>query len=78
MQHYYNKGHTPTILDPSNPSVGISGQNYALNQGAFTCSFKRDIKKDASLPNYFDLSKQFYALSAKGPLKISINNFIQN
>ena len=68
VQHYSNKGYSSNILDPDDLSVGISDIKYSMDEGHFTCSYKRENKKDSAYPNYSDLNDEFYLLIAKGEL----------
>lgn len=82
VQVYYNDNPYPSIIDENNLSDGISDPAYTLNQGVFTCSFKRIIKNDMYPTKYFDLNNEYYAFLAKGLLdnnskyNFNINIFI--
>ncbi len=68
VEHFFNSGRfTPSLLDFSEPSIGITNARVLLNEGFLICSFNRE-KTNARSPNYFDLNKSFYVLSAQGSL----------
>jgi len=76
VEHYYTNGKmTPSLLDVSNPSIGISNAQVKVDNGMMTCSFSRAIANDKVI-NYFNLSNQFYLLGAKGLLDLSTGSFI--
>ena len=53
--HYYNDKTTPTIMDASNPSLGLTNAKFVLNSTYIICSFTRQ----NSNPNarYFNVAK---------------------
>ena len=64
----YNQNKSPTIIDMSDTSIGTSEQSFVLDDGIFRCRFKRDIKNDLYPDKIFDLSNEYYAFLATGPL----------
>ncbi len=64
----YNKDKEPQILDPANPSIGLSNTNVKLENGQLSCSFKR-AKSVEGIKNYFDLTRKYFLLCSKGPVK---------
>ncbi len=77
VEHYFNVVEAPpVVLDPFNPTVGLTNSSISANNGFLICSFTR--AKSAKVFNYFDLSKQYYLLGAGGPIlngdKISLNS----
>ncbi len=68
VQNYYNpNGRDPsTIVETSNPSLGISNIQITQSGNWLICEFKR-LKQYPSLnTQYFDLKNQFYVLGAFG------------
>jgi hypothetical protein len=69
VEHYFNvKKETPIVLNPSEPTVGLSNSAISVNNGFMTCKFNR-IKKNSQVKNYFDLNNKFYALGASGAIE---------
>ena len=66
IYHYYNTGKTkPTLLDPTNPSIGYSNIQVSSVNGVVTCSFTR--AKTLAQENYFSLNNAtYYMLTARG------------
>ncbi len=71
VESLYNQNISPISIDMSDTSIGTSEQSFVLDQGIFTCRFKRDIKNDLYPDKIFDLSNEYYALLATGPLSAS-------
>lgn len=67
VEHYYNFGKSPRLLDSSNPSIGFSNTSVTYIDGIFTCSFTR-VKTISNVANYFNLNSQYYLLTARGNL----------
>ena len=65
--HYFNTGgyRIPSDLDPNNPIVGLSAMSVKWEKGILTCSMKRQ-NSMLGVVNYFDLSKNYYILTAYG------------
>ena len=55
-----------SLLDPNNPSIGISNAAVSLVNGVLTCSFTR-LKSNLGCPNYFDVNNPYFILNAAGP-----------
>jgi hypothetical protein len=68
VENVYNDGKSPISVDGIFSNIGISNKAFSLQQGIFTCSFKRKIKSDQYTDKYFDLENSFFAFLAKGPL----------
>ena len=73
LYHYYNPGgHSPSkLLSDSNPTVGFSNIVTSLMNGVAQCSFTRQ-NYLPDVNNYLDISKQYYILTATGPLNSSL------
>jgi hypothetical protein len=68
VEHYFNlRKDTPDVLEPSNPTVGLTNSQISVNNGFMTCKFTR-VKKNDSVNNYFDLHNKFYVLGANGAI----------
>jgi len=68
VEHFFNSGRfTPSLLDFSEPSIGITNARVLLNEGFLICSFNRE-KTSARSSNYFDLNKSYFVLAAQGSL----------
>jgi hypothetical protein len=66
VEQRYNSGKsTPTLLDTSDRSIGISNANVTFLNDWLICSFTRSIKND-SIKNYFDLNNNYIILAATG------------
>ena len=66
IEHYYNVEEArPNVLDPNNPTVGLSDPSVITNDGFLTCKFTR-LKRNDTLNHYFDLHNKFYILGAYG------------
>jgi hypothetical protein len=66
--HYYNSGRfAPGLLDPLNPTLGISNSKVELIDGFLVCTFTRE-KSMQNKQNYLDLDKKFHILAATGAL----------
>jgi len=75
VEHYYTSGKmAPSLLDASNPSIGISNAQVKVDNGMMTCSFSRAIAND-NLPNYVNSNSQFYLLMAMGTIDPSTSIF---
>ena len=68
LESLYNQNFSPTTIDTNDLSISTSEQSYVLDQGIFTCRFKRDIKNDMYPEKIFDLNNEYFALLATGPL----------
>ena len=68
VNSFYNENPYPISIDTDNMSIGTSDQSFVLDQGIFTCRFKRDIKNDLYPDKIFDLNNEYYAFLAIGPL----------
>ena len=76
VQHYVNQVHvTPILMNPSNPSIGISNSTVSSKNGWLICSFTRMIFMP-NQQNYFDLSNPYYLLASFGT--IASGNFLGN
>ena len=73
VESLYNQNFSPTTIDTNDLSISTSEQSYVLDQGIFTCRFKRDIKNDMYPEKIFDLNNEYFALLATGPLSASGN-----
>jgi hypothetical protein len=66
VEHYYTSGKSrPSLLDASNPSIGLSNVQVRVDNEMMTCSFSRAIET-GSVANYFNTNNPFYLLLAKG------------
>ncbi len=65
IKHYYNNNKNAPGLLNSNPTVGYSNIAVSYANGMLTCSFNRQ-KSISNVPNYFDLSNNYYLLMANG------------
>ena len=65
IEHYYNERRTSGVLYEPEPSVGISNSKITVEGDILTCQFRRQ-KKNDSIPNYFDLNKEYYIQAAYG------------
>ena len=68
LESLYNQNFSPTTIDTNDLSISTSEQSFVLDQGIFTCRFKRDIKNDMYPEKIFDLNNEYFALLATGPL----------
>lgn len=68
VENRYNSGKSPQTVDEIYVNIGLSNQAFTLENGIFTCSFKRTIKSEQYLDKFFDLNTPYYAFLAKGPL----------
>ena len=68
VESLYNQNFSPTTIDTNDLSISTSEQSYVLDQGIFTCRFKRDIKNDMYPDKIFDLNNEYFAFLATGPL----------
>ena len=67
VKHYFNVVEAPPIvLDPLNPTIGLTNSSITANNGFLMCKFTR--AKSVKFFNYFDLSKQYYLLGANGAI----------
>ncbi len=74
VQHYFNNGNQPNLLNSSDPYVGYSDISVSYADGVLTCSFTRI--KNLNIPNYAALDKNsYYLLFAHATF--SINNVPQ-
>ena len=68
IEHYFNVIEAPpVVLDPINPTVGLTNSSITANNGFLTCKFTRQ-KKVGKVFNYFDLNNNYYLLGANGPI----------
>ena len=75
VQHYFNsKAARPDVLDPTNPTVGLSASSISVKNAFFTCSFTR-VKQNSQVQNYFDLNNFFYILGANGAIANGLIQF---
>ena len=67
VQHYYNSNlKSPSLLLPSNPTIGLSNANISINNRVLSCLVTRQ-KNITGFSKYFDIStKQYYLLAAYG------------
>ena len=66
VEHYFNNGKSPQLMDQANPSIGFSNAKVSLNNNVLTCSFTRE-KSMPNVNNYLDAgAQQFYFLTANG------------
>ena len=68
VESLYNQNYSPITIDTNDLSISTSEQSYVLDQGIFTCRFKRDIKNDMYPDKIFDLNNEYFAFLATGPL----------
>ncbi len=73
VESLYNQNFSPLTIDTNDLSISTSEQSYVLDQGIFTCRFKRDIKNDLNPEKIFDLNNEYFALLATGPLSATGN-----
>lgn len=74
MLHNYNNEEFDSVaLLNSNIIIGFSNVVTSYANSIAICSFTR-AKLMANVPNYFDLSKQYYILVATGKLSAGINS----
>lgn len=69
IEHYYNEGKWPILLDQTQPSVGYSNMKIQTNSSILQCSFRRS-KFVPNQDKYFDLSESYYLLVAYGELNL--------
>jgi hypothetical protein len=81
VESYYNKGPTsPVILNPSQPSIGLSEAKAKNVNGYIVCNFIRK-NEFPGQENYFSLNSPWFLMMAKGGLKdesesnLSTDNF---
>jgi hypothetical protein len=67
VEHYYNMGKSPNLLNSANPTVGLSDATVSYENGLLKCTVTR-MNSMAGVQNYFDLNNQYYLLVATGPL----------
>jgi hypothetical protein len=68
VQHYYNQGKSPELMDSNNTKLGFTNSNISLNNGLLICTVAR---KKSLLGNakYLDISNTaYYILFALGTL----------
>ena len=68
-QNYLNKGYTPSLLDSTSPTIGLSNINIRVDSSLLICSFIR--QNSVSNSNFFDLNSNGYIIVATGPLAAS-------
>jgi hypothetical protein len=74
VQHFFAVAPgRPTVLDPNNPSVGLTATSISVNNGFFTCKFTRD--KRQKTDRYFDLNNFWYVLGANGAIANGLIQF---
>ena len=73
VENLYNIGKSPQSVDEIYVNIGLSNRAFSLENGIFTCSFKRIIKSDQYIDKFFDLNTPYYAFLAKGPLNAAGN-----
>lgn len=67
MKNYIISGYSVSLLDPSNPTVGITGASVQASGTNFTCSFTRD--NSNSVSGYYDIAgTDPYVIVAYGPV----------
>lgn len=75
VEHFYNPGKSAPILLVSNqPSIGFSNITVKYENGILRCTFTR-LKSMPNVVNYFDLSNQYYVLTALG--RVVSNGILQ-
>ena len=68
IEHYFNTDESkPNVLDPTDPTVGLTNAEISVSNGFLTCKFSR-VKQNSQVKNYFDLHNNFYILGANGPI----------
>ena len=68
IEHHHNYGRVkPSLLLPSNPSVGYSNMSVSLVDGLLTCSFER-LARMPEVRDYYDLNNEYYLLFAYGAI----------
>ncbi|CAF0906542.1 unnamed protein product [Brachionus calyciflorus] len=66
VETYFNHGrYRPNLLDPLEPTFGLSNIKIEINNGELTCAFSRK-KYSTEIENYFDSRIDPYILFAKG------------
>ncbi|CAF0731294.1 unnamed protein product, partial [Brachionus calyciflorus] len=74
VEHYYNNGKSqPVLLDPKNPTIGLSETSVNVVNGKINCSFVRE-KYIEGESRYFDVRKKSYVLIVWGRV---LNGVIQ-
>ncbi len=53
IEHYYNNGYRPELMDTTNPMIGLSNTIMFLDSGYIICQFSRD-NSYPGLSRYFD------------------------
>ena len=67
-ENIYNNAPYPIFIDDIYTNIGLTNQAFSLNQGVFTCTFRRSIKNDLYADKFFNLNNEYYVFLAKGPL----------
>lgn len=76
IQQFFNTEDFSSLLNPDEPRIGLSELKILQENNYLSCSFKR--KKIIDAENYFDLSKKYYLLIAKGDAFFQSNILIIN
>ena len=70
VQSYFNTGREPpVILDPVQPSVGITDPAASTDNGYLSCSFKRLKADQNESARFYDLNEKYYLFMAKAEIK---------
>ena len=72
VQRFFNDGKSSSIQ--TNPTLGLSNIAVTNNNGVLSCQFQRTKCIGSSDGRYYDLSKSYYILLAKGSLSGSKNS----
>ena len=69
VQHYYNNGYSPILLDSTNPSLGITSSSVTVSGSNLVCSFTRQNSNTNTNTNYYNLNTNSpYLIAAYGPI----------
>ena len=69
IEHFYNEGkYDPYVLDPKNPTVGLSNSSVTVSNNFLICKFTR-VKKTSAVKHDFELDENFFILAACGSIQ---------
>jgi hypothetical protein len=69
VQHYYNDGYSPILVDSKIPMLGITNSKIQVDGPILKCTFTRDYSN--SNVNYYDINNPAYLMIAYGTLPSS-------
>ncbi len=69
VQHYVSSGDLISLIEPSEPQIGLSNSRVEQFENNLTCTFTRE-NKLTDVKSYFGLepSAKFYLVVAYGPI----------